>query len=438
MTSDRLFGTDGVRGVANTELNPQLAFDLARATAGSVDGVVLIGRDTRRSGPMLTAALHAGFTSVGLDTVDLGVLPVGGVARLTMIEGAALGVMVSASHNPAADNGVKLIGPNGNKLPDAEEDAITARFMAGAPYPQPTGAGVGSITVMDDALSRYVDRLATEHGVALDGMEIVLDCANGAASVAAPELFGRLGAKVQVHAAHPDGLNINDGVGATHPETLAGLVNGRVGFCFDGDADRFIAIDEDGVVANGDVVIAVLANHLKSTGQLAGNRVVTTVMANLGFIHAMQAMGIEVTQTKVGDRYVLEHMQRVGAVLGGEQSGHVILEDRVSGDGLRTALRLAEVMVGTGQELRRLRRVITEFPQVLINVRVADRNGLAGAAEVWAAVKDAETTLGEDGRVLIRASGTEPLVRVMVEAPTIDGADRLARSLVEVVAATLG
>jgi len=438
VTSDRLFGTDGVRGVANTELNPQLAFDLARATAGSVDGVVLIGRDTRRSGPMLTAALHAGFTSVGLDTVDLGVLPVGGVARLTMIEGAALGVMVSASHNPAADNGVKLIGPNGNKLPDAEEDAITARFMAGAPYPQPTGAGVGSITVMDDALSRYVDRLATEHGVALDGMEIVLDCANGAASVAAPELFGRLGAKVQVHAAHPDGLNINDGVGATHPETLAGLVNGRVGFCFDGDADRFIAIDEDGVVANGDVVIAVLANHLKSTGQLAGNRVVTTVMANLGFIHAMQAMGIEVTQTKVGDRYVLEHMQRVGAVLGGEQSGHVILEDRVSGDGLRTALRLAEVMVGTGQELRRLRRVITEFPQVLINVRVADRNGLAGAAEVWAAVKDAETTLGEDGRVLIRASGTEPLVRVMVEAPTIDGADRLARSLVEVVAATLG
>ena len=438
MTSDRLFGTDGVRGVANTELNPQLAFDLARATAGSVDGVVLIGRDTRRSGPMLTAALHAGFTSVGLDTVDLGVLPVGGVARLTMIEGAALGVMVSASHNPAADNGVKLIGPNGNKLPDAEEDAITARFMAGAPYPQPTGAGVGSITVMDDALSRYVDRLATEHGVALDGMEIVLDCANGAASVAAPELFGRLGAKVQVHAAHPDGLNINDGVGATHPETLAGLVNGRVGFCFDGDTDRFIAIDEDGVVANGDVVIAVLANHLKSTGQLAGNRVVTTVMANLGFIHAMQAMGIEVTQTKVGDRYVLEHMQRVGAVLGGEQSGHVILEDRVSGDGLRTALRLAEVMVGTGQELRRLRRVITEFPQVLINVRVADRNGLAGAAEVWAAVKDAETTLGEDGRVLIRASGTEPLVRVMVEAPTIDGADRLARSLVEVVAATLG
>ncbi len=438
MTSDCLFGTDGVRGVANTELNPQLAFDLARATAGSVAGVVLIGRDTRRSGPMLTAALHAGFTSVGLDTVDLGVLPVGGVARLTMTEGAALGVMVSASHNPAADNGVKLIGPNGNKLPDAEEDAITARFMAGGPYPQPTGAGVGSITIMDDALSRYVDQLATEHGVALDGMEIVLDCANGAASVAAPELFGRLGARVQVHAAHPDGLNINDGVGATHPETLAGLVDGRVGFCFDGDADRFIAIDEDGAVANGDVVIAVLANHLKSTGQLAGNRVVTTVMANLGFIHAMQAMGIEVTQTKVGDRYVLEQMQRVGAVLGGEQSGHVILEDRVSGDGLRTALRLTEVMAGTGQELRRLRRVITEFPQVLINVRVADRNGLAGAAEVWAAVKDAETTLGDDGRVLVRASGTEPLVRVMVEAPTIDGADRLARSLVEVVAATLG
>ncbi|MDQ3782638.1 MAG: phosphoglucosamine mutase [Actinomycetota bacterium] len=438
MTSASLFGTDGVRGVANRELTPLLAFDLARAAAGVADGVVFIGRDTRRSGPMLTAALHAGFTSVGVDTVDLGVLPVGGVCRLTISEGAAMGVMVSASHNPAADNGVKLIGPGGNKLADAEEGAITARFAAGGPYPQPTGAGVGSITVMDDALTRYVDQLATEHGVPLDGMEIVLDCANGAASVAAPELFTRLGAKVEVHAADPDGLNINDKVGATHPDTLAQLVAGRVGFCFDGDADRLIAVDEDGVVANGDVVLAVLAQHLKGRGLLTGDRVVTTVMANLGFLKAMAAMGVEVVQTKVGDRYVLEHMQRAGAVLGGEQSGHLMLEDRISGDGLRTALRVAEVMAATGAQLRELRTVITEFPQVMINVQVADRNGLAEAAAVWEAVAEAEAALGDRGRVLVRASGTEPLVRVMVEAATAGDAQRVARSLVEVVSASLG
>ncbi|MBA2337249.1 MAG: phosphoglucosamine mutase [Acidimicrobiia bacterium] len=437
MTSGSLFGTDGVRGVANRELTPQLAFDLARAAAGAADGVVFIGRDTRRSGPMLSAALHAGFTSVGVDTVDLGVLPVGGVSRLTISEGAAMGVMVSASHNPAADNGVKLIGPGGTKLPDAAEEAITARFLAGGPYPQPTGAGVGSIIVMDDALNRYVDHLATEHRVPLDGMEIVLDCANGAASIAAPALFTRLGAKVEVHAADPDGLNINDNVGATHPETLARLVGGRVGFCFDGDADRLIAIDEDGVVANGDVILAVLADHLKGKGLLTGERVVTTVMANLGFLNAMTAMGIEVAQTKVGDRYVLEHMERVGAVLGGEQSGHVMLEDRISGDGLRTALRVAEVMATTGSQLRALRTVITEFPQVLVNVKVADRNRLAGAAAVWAAVAEAEGALGDRGRVLVRASGTEPLVRVMVEAATAGDAQRVARSLVEVVSAAL-
>ncbi len=438
MTTGRLFGTDGVRGVANTELTPQLAFDLARAAAGSIDGPVLIGRDTRRSGPMLTAALHAGFTSVGVDTLDVGVVPVGGVSRLTISMGAAMGVMVSASHNPAADNGVKLIGPNGNKLPDADEDAIAARYLSGAPYPQPTGGGVGSITVMDDGPARYVELLATEHGVALDGMEIVLDCANGAASWAAPELFTRLGATVEAHACTPDGININDGVGATHPEALAAVTGGRVGFCFDGDADRLIAIDEDGVVANGDVVLAVLACHLKERGLLAGDRVITTVMANLGLTHALSAMGIEVVQTRVGDRYVLEQMQRVGATLGGEQSGHVVLEDRVSGDGLRTALRLAEVMAETGRELRALRRVITEFPQVLVNVTVADRAGLSGAADVWEAVKHAEHALGDHGRVLVRASGTEPLVRVMVEAPTVENAEQVAGSLAEVVAATLG
>ena len=441
MTTGRLFGTDGVRGVANEELTPQLAFDLARAAAASIDGpsgdTVLIGRDTRRSGPMLTASLHAGFNSVGVDTVDLGVIPVGGVSRLIRSEAAAMGVMVSASHNPAPDNGLKLIGPNGNKLPDAEEEAIAARYFAGGGHPQPTGAAVGWASVLADAGARYVDQLVADQDSSLDGMAIVLDCANGAASWAAPELFRRLGADVEVHAAEPDGVNINDGVGATHPATLAPLVRGRVGFCFDGDADRLVAVDEDGVVANGDVILAVLANHMKTDGRLPGDRVVTTVMANLGFTHAMASLGIAVDQTKVGDRYVLEQMQRVGAALGGEQSGHVVLEDRVSGDGLRTVARLAAVMAATGTELRRLRRVITEFPQVLRNVRVANRDGLAGATEVWAAVKDAEQRLGDQGRVLVRASGTEPLVRVMVEAASVERADQVAGSLADVVAAAL-
>jgi phosphoglucosamine mutase len=442
VTTGRLFGTDGVRGVANEELTPQLAFDLARAAAGSIDGpsgdTVLLGRDTRRSGPMLTAALHAGFNSVGVDTVDLGVIPVGGVSRLIRSEGAAMGVMVSASHNPAADNGVKLIGPNGNKLPDTEEEAITARYFAGGPHPQPTGSAVGWASELTDAGDRYVGELVADQASSLDGMAIVLDCANGAASWAAPELFTRLGAEVEVHAADPDGVNINDGVGATHPEALAPLVRGRVGFCFDGDADRLVAVDEDGVVANGDVILAVLANDMKARGRLAGDRVVTTVMANLGFAHAMASLGIEVDQTKVGDRYVLEQMQRVGASLGGEQSGHVVLEDRVSGDGLRTAARVSAVMAATGAELRELRRVITEFPQVLRNVRVANRDGLAGATEVWAAVKDAEAGLGDQGRVLVRASGTEPLVRVMVEAPTVENAEQVAGSLADLVATALG
>ncbi len=266
----------------------------------------------------------------------------------------------------------------------------------------------------------------------------MLDCANGAASIAAPALFGRLGAQVEVHGADPDGDNINAGCGATHPEALAAVVGGRVGLSFDGDADRLIAVDEDGVVANGDVIMAILAHHLKSLDRLDGDQVVATVMSNLGFKQAMRRLGIAVRETKVGDRYVLEEMQRSGAVLGGEQSGHIVLEDRMSGDGLRTAIRLVDVLVDTGAELRELRRVMTEFPQVLQNVRVGDKSRLPDAGAVWSAVRDAERDLGEDGRVLVRASGTEPLVRVMVEAPTAETAQSVASGISEVVVGELG
>jgi len=435
---DRLFGTDGVRGVANSELTPQLAFDLARAAGSAIRGPVLIGRDTRRSGPMLAAALQAGFNSVGVDTVDLGVIPIGGVSRLTNASDAEMGVMVSASHNPAPDNGIKLIAHSGNKLPDALEEAIERRYESGVAYATPTGGGVGTAEVMEGAIDRYLHLVAGGRGRVLSGMRLALDCANGAAHLAAPALFRRLGADVDVHAASPNGVNINDGCGATHPESLVPLTAGRIGFCFDGDADRLIAIDEDGMVVNGDVIMAILARHMKQQGTLAGDQVVSTVMANLGFRQAMQRLGIAVVQTQVGDRYVLEEMERIGATLGGEQSGHIILEDRMSGDGLRTALRLSEVLVATGSELRKLRMVMTEFPQVLQNVTVADKGHLDTADEVWSAVAEAAAALGDDGRILVRASGTEPIVRVMVEAPTAETAEEVAAALSRVVASSLG
>lgn len=434
----RLFGTDGVRGVANAELSPQLAFDLARAAGETVSGPVLIGRDTRRSGPMLTAALTAGFNTVGVDTVDLGVIPVGGVSRLTNHTHAELGVMVSASHNPAPDNGIKLIGISGNKLPDEQEAVIEERYHSDAPYAVPVGATVGNALQDTRAIDRYLTLIKGDRGRILAGMQLALDCANGAAYEAAPELFRELGADIVVFNAEPNGININDGCGATHPEVLAAQVDGRVGFCFDGDADRLIAVDENGVVANGDVIMAILAHHMKDAGALEGDHIVATVMSNLGFKQAMRRLDIAIRETTVGDRYVLEEMQRSGAVLGGEQSGHIVLEDRLSGDGLRTAIRLAEVMVATGAPLSELRKVMVEFPQVLQNITVRDKHGLTAAAAVWSAVEHAEAELGQDGRVLVRASGTEPLVRVMVEAPTSHVAESVATSISKVVVTELG
>lgn len=436
----RLFGTDGVRGLANVDLDVPLVFDLARAAGELIGGAaVVVGRDTRRSGDMLSAGLQAGFHSVGVDTFDAGVIPVGGVSFLIPRLEARLGVMVSASHNPAPDNGVKFFDAAGGKLDDAREAEIEGRLREGEPWKTPTGGDIGARRPVPDATGRYVAGIGGDARGSLSGLRLALDCANGAAYRAAPELFSTLGADVVSHFASPDGLNINEGCGATTPRPLAELAGGRIGLCFDGDADRLMLVDEDGRVANGDVILAIIARHLKSRGELAGNRVVTTVMSNLGFRKAMHEAGIELTETRVGDRYVMEAMLAEGAVLGGEQSGHVIQLDRArTGDGLRTAVRLLDVVKATGRTLSELRsEALVEFPQVLENVRVRSKE-LDGADRVWEAVRAEERELGDEGRVLVRASGTEPVVRVMVEAPTMATARHVTRRLVEVVAAELG
>jgi len=433
-----LFGTDGVRGRANTELTADLALALARAAGDGLSGMVVIGRDTRRSGPMLVGALQAGFQSVGVDTTDLGIIPAGGVANLTRVTGANYGVLVSASHNPAGDNGIKFFGRDGSKLSDERESRIADRVRAGAPWRLVSGPMVGVHTEMRNSVDRYVSHLVALRRYSLRGFEIVLDCANGAAFQAAPQLFERLGASVDVLAAEPDGININHKCGATHPENLARHAGGRLGIAFDGDADRMIAVDEAGVPANGDVVMAILAAHMKAGGHLKKNKVVVTVMSNLGFRQAMDRLGIEVVETAVGDRYVLEAMREHRAEIGGEQSGHVIVEERTTGDGLATAIRLLDVMAATGKPLTELRAVMEEFPQVLRNVRVRSKSGLQHADALWEAVADVEAELGDEGRVLVRASGTEPLVRVMVEASSAPRAASVADQLVAVVRAELG
>jgi phosphoglucosamine mutase len=439
MSSERLFGTDGVRGSANDDLTPELALRLARAAGeGSEGGTAVVGRDTRRSGPMLAAAVHAGFNAAGLDTIDVGVIPVGGVSHLTRESGASFGVMVSASHNPAPDNGIKFFDGAGSKLDDAREAVIAARFASEAPWPKVVGDRIGGQEAMADAVGRYVAGIAGVVRQDLSGHSVVLDCANGAAFEAGPALYRSLGLEVEPLNIEPDGSNINGPGGAVAPEVLAAKASGRIGFAFDGDADRCIAVDEDGLVCNGDVVIAVLAEHALRRGELPGNRVVTTVMANLGFRLAMQRVGVEVTETPVGDRYVLEEMHRSGSALGGEQSGHVIFGDHGTGDGLLTGLRLLEVVVETGTPLKELRAVMTEYPQVLLNVPVASRGRLSEAKGVWAAVEDAEQSLGDDGRVLVRESGTEPLVRVMVEAIDPETAESVAHRLAVVVEQELG
>lgn len=435
-----IFGTDGVRGAAGSELTPELALAIGRA-AGSYlrKGPVVVGRDTRRSGSMLSLALEAGFHASGIDTIDVGVLPSGGISHLTESSGATMGVVVSASHNPAPDNGIKLLSSRGTKLSEEIERALEESLRS-ANVNAALGSAIGYRIQSDDALERYVDFLAGTSKYSLSGIRIALDCAHGAAYRAAPELFRRLKADVDVHGAEPDGTNINDGCGATNPDWLASMTDGRVGLAFDGDADRLIAVDEDGRVANGDVILAIIARYLKGQGKLNGDLVVATVMSNLGFRKSMEQAGIELVETRVGDRYVMEALLERKGTVGGEQSGHIIFTDHhQTGDGLMTAVQLLNVLAGTGKELRELRaEAITEYPQILKNVVIDRSLDLANAKALWAEVKDVEEILGANGRVLVRPSGTEPLLRIMVEAQTEDEARGYADRLVSATETSLG
>jgi phosphoglucosamine mutase len=440
-----MFGTDGVRGIAGSELSGELAYRLGRATVAALgDGggsrpAIAVGRDTRASGEFLQAALVAGICSAGGDALLLGICTTPGVAFLTTELGAQAGVVISASHNPAEYNGIKLFGSSGYKLPDEMEDEVERLAMADGPTPA-TGRRVGRVLSIDDADERYLGRLKESAQGSLEGMRVVVDCANGAASAVAPELLKRLGAEPLPINDSPDGWNINVG-GATHPEVVARAVvelGADAGITHDGDADRALFSDASGAVIDGDQVLAACALDLHGRGELAGGMVVTTVMANLGLHVAMREAGIEVRGTRVGDRYVLEEMLSSGAALGGEQSGHVIfLREATTGDGLLTAVEFLTLAARKGCSVADLAAAMTRFPQVLINVEVVDREGLDRADPVWEAVGRAEAVLGSEGRVLVRASGTEPFVRVMVEGPTAEEAGRHAEAIAAAVRGAL-
>jgi phosphoglucosamine mutase len=441
----RLFGTDGVRGLANGDLTPELALSVASAAArvlvahdASHRPVAVVGRDPRASGEMLEAAVSAGLASAGADVLRVGVLPTPAVAYLTGAYGADLGVVLSASHNPMPDNGVKLFARGGHKLPDDIEAEIE-QAMSGGPVRRPIGAGVGRLRDADDAATRYLDHLLQAVPTSVSGLHVVVDCAHGAASAVAPGLYRRAGAKVTAMAAEPDGLNINDGVGSTHLSGLVDAVRAHgadLGIAHDGDADRCLAVDASGQIVDGDQILALCAVSLRDQGALAHDTVVATVMSNLGFHHAMRDAGIDVITTAVGDRYVLEALRAKDLNLGGEQSGHVVFADAATtGDGLLTALHVMARMATTGSPLADLAAIVHRLPQTLINVRVTDRAAVAGSAAVADAVAAAEHELGDGGRILLRPSGTEPLVRVMVEAGSQQHADEIAQRVAAVVAA---
>jgi phosphoglucosamine mutase len=440
----RLFGTDGVRGVANRELTPELATEIGRALGAGLGAHrrVVIGRDTRRSGPMLESALAAGLAAAGIDVVTVGVLPTPAIAEAVPALGAAAGAVISASHNPFPDNGIKLIGSDGFKLADAQEAELEQRMADPAALERPTGAALGDIVPDDDARERYVQSLIARFPTSLEGASVVLDCANGATSVTAPDVFRRLGARVSVINATPDGVNINEACGSTHPEALQAAVRSgdyTLGFAFDGDGDRVLAVDHAGTLVDGDQILALLALSLNDAGRLAGGAVVTTTMTNLGFRRAMAARGIEVRWTDVGDRYVLAEMRSGGYVLGGEQSGHVInLLSGPTGDGLAAALMVLDALIASEETLQEAAAVVQRLPQKLVGIRSARKDQLADAGAVWDEVKAFDQAFGEDGRVVVRASGTEPLVRVMVEAPESADCDEWCRRIADVVERVLG
>ncbi|WP_151771755.1 phosphoglucosamine mutase [Streptomyces abyssomicinicus] len=450
----RLFGTDGVRGVANADLTAELALGLSVAAAhvlaeaGTFEGhrpKAVVGRDPRASGEFLEAAVVAGLASAGVDVLKVGVLPTPAVAHLTGVLGADLGVMLSASHNAMPDNGIKFFARGGHKLADELEDRIEAVYRehsTGAPWDRPTGAGVGRVGEHLEGLETYVAHLLGVLPNRLDGLTVVLDEAHGAASRVSPAAFERAGARVVTIGAEPDGLNINDGYGSTHLGKLKAAVvehGADLGIAHDGDADRCLAVDHTGEEVDGDQILAILALAMRERGVLRADTVVATVMSNLGFKLAMEREGIQLVQTAVGDRYVLEEMKEHGFALGGEQSGHVIaLDHATTGDGTLTGLLLAARIAASGRPLRELASVMERLPQVLVNVRDVDKARVSTSAELAAAVDEAERELGTTGRVLLRPSGTEPLVRVMVEAADIHQAESVAGRLADVVKSALG
>ena len=436
-----------MRGVANADLTPELVVALGRAAAKVLGpGPFLVGRDTRVSGPLLRAALTAGMTAEGDDVIDLGILPTPAVAYLSAADGLPA-AMLSASHNPFPDNGIKFFATGGRKLSDDAERALEAELdrvlHVGPSREPPTGADVGAISSGLGGRERYeASVIATLEGRRLDGLRVVIDCANGAAFAVAPSVLDRLGADVTVINARPDGTNINAHCGSTHPEELQRRVvaeGAHVGLAFDGDADRVLAVDHQGALVDGDQLVALCALDRRDRGLLAGDTVVITVMTNLGFRLAMAERGIKCVETQVGDRYVLEALEEGAWSLGGEQSGHVIFRDlATTGDGLLTGVQVLDVVARSRRPLAELAAVMTRLPQVLRNVRVADRDGLDAAEALWSEVREVEAELGDRGRVLIRPSGTEPVVRVMVEAPTPEDAEAVATRLIAVVERVLG
>ena len=439
-----LFGTDGIRGLANVDLTAELALDVAVAAAHilveslgdtSKRPHAIVGQDSRASGEFLEAAVVAGLTSAGVDVYRVGVLPTPAIAFLVAETGADLGVMISASHNPAPDNGIKLFARGGEKLADSLEAAIEARM--GEPWQRPTGKDVGRVIEDTSAREKYIAHLLKTVDTSLTGIKVVIDCANGAASFVAPVTLEKAGATVVAIANTPTGLNINDGVGSTHLDFLREAVlknKADIGIAHDGDADRCLAIDADGNTIDGDFILAILAKGFKERGKLKDSTVVATVMSNLGFLIAMKEAGIKVAKTAVGDRYVLENMLENNLTLGGEQSGHVIMRDFAgTGDGLLTALQLISEMARSKKSLKELALIMQRFPQVLINVSDVAKDKLESSTAINTAVAKYESELGDAGRILLRASGTEPLVRVMVEAQSDSIAKEIAEKLAKVV-----
>ncbi|OXS75829.1 phosphoglucosamine mutase [Domibacillus enclensis] len=441
----KYFGTDGVRGVANAELTPELAFKLGRfggyvLTKDAERPKVLIGRDTRISGPMLEGALVAGLLSIGAEVMRLGVISTPGVAYLTKAMDAQAGVMISASHNPVQDNGIKFFGSDGFKLSDQQEAEIEALLDQQEDIlPRPSGADLGSLNDYFEGGQKYIQFLKQSVDEDFEGIHVALDCAHGATSSLAAHLFADLEADISTMGASPNGLNINEGVGSTHPEKLAQFVKEKganLGLAFDGDGDRLIAVDEKGNIVDGDQIMFICARFMKDQGTLNNDTIVSTVMSNLGFYKGIEEHGIQSEQTAVGDRYVVEAMKKYNYNLGGEQSGHIIFLDyNTTGDGLLSGLQLVNIMKATKKPLSELAAEMKKFPQTLVNVRVTDKHHVTDNEKVKAEIEQVEAEMAGNGRVLVRPSGTEPLVRVMVEAATEEQCrsytDRIAKIVEE-------